>query len=218
MLGDTLLKPNQQPPTGVRIQDMAPQNFVAGDEAPLVDGFLYSASMLYLPTTYRASCMAQMEVLRRARGYRTRWYMTPEDVNQPVPANSQIEYQIQTQPGSYLWGASFAARTEVDGETGNDFVHVMVTDNCTETPLFSDYALGANLFSQGGAVPVNTTGRRNPMIFPQSRLIGAPGTLNVEVYNHAAVPMTCQLVLFMAEPSVPSETMLEVLREMGVIS
>jgi len=47
------------------------------DYPPILDGFVLSASMLYLSTNFRASALAQMEVLRRARGYRARHYSYP---------------------------------------------------------------------------------------------------------------------------------------------
>ena len=82
----------------------------------LVDGFLYSASMLYLPTTYRASALANMEVLRRARGYRTRWYLSPEDLEEPVPAYSQLEYQIRCKRGAMCGGLHSQLRLATGGE------------------------------------------------------------------------------------------------------
>lgn len=180
-------------------------------EPPIVDGFVYSNSLVYLPTTYRASVYAQMEVLRRARGYRSRDFLVPEDVIQPVKAFSQVEYQVQAQPGSYLWGLTFSAPAELnDLENPEQFIHIQITDNCTETPLFSDYARGANL------TPVTGPGLRHPHLVTP-RLLGEPGTLNVEVYNRASVDIKCQLVLLMAEPCVAPESMHEALKEAGLI-
>jgi hypothetical protein len=176
-----------------------------------VDAFTLSASLLYLPTTFRASVYAQMEVLRSARGYRSRDFLVPEDVIQPVGAFSQVEYQIQVQPGSYLWGMILTAPDTLN-EVGSSeqFLHVQVTDNCTETPLFSDYVRGLNL------APVGGPALRWPYL-TMARLVGEPGTLNVEVYNNSANPVTCQLVLMMAEPCVPPASMVEALKEAGLV-
>lgn len=180
---------------------------------PIVDGFVYSGSLVYLPTTFRASVYAQMEVLRRARGYRSRDFLVPEDVIEPVAAFSQVEYQVQAQPGSYLWGLMFSAPATLndDLENAEQFIHLQVTDNCTETPLFSDYVRGQNL------IAVTGPGLRNPYLVTP-RIIGEPGTLNVEVYNRSSQALFCQLVLMMAEPCVAPESMREALKEAGLIS
>ena len=169
-------------------------------EQELVDGFVYSGSMLYLPTTYRASALANMEVLRRAVGYRTRWYLTPEDLEDPVAAFSQMEYQVSVQIGSYVWGVSFSAPFAETGEDGAPakFIHIQVTDDCTETPFFSDYTRGDNL------EPVPQSNQRYPLLI-MPRIVGQPGTLSVEVYNRASVDIRCQLALLVAEPCVPPD-------------
>lgn len=173
----------------------------------LVDGFLYSASLLYLPTTYRASALAQMEVLRRARAYRTRWYLSPEDLEEPVPAYSQNEYQVQVMPGTYVWGLIFSAPfDEVD--SASSFIHVQVTDACTETPFFSDYLKGTQLEARKG------NDQQEPLLI-MPRLIGEPGLINVEVYNGADEDIRCQLALLVAEPAVPPKEMVAALIAAG---
>lgn len=178
-------------------------------ERELVDGFLYSASMLYLPTTYRASALANMEVLRKARGYRTRWYIAPEDLQNPIAAYSQMEIQLQCQPGSYVWGLTFSAPF-AEVELASSFIRIQITDNCTETPFFSDYVQGAQL------EPVTGSAHRHPtLIMP--RIVGQPGTLSVELYNSAAVDIRCQLAILVAEPCVPPHEMTEALINAGVV-
>ncbi len=181
------------------------------DDKPIVDAFTISGSLVYLPTTYRASMYSQMEVLRRARGYRSRDFLVPEDVIEPVKAFSQVEYQVQVQPGSYLWGMTLSAPDAINEvENSEQFLHVQVTDNCTETPLFSDYVRGNNLR------PVTGPALRHPHL-TGPRLVGEPGTLNVEVYNNSANDIRCQLVLLMAEPCVPPQSMVQALSEAGLI-
>ncbi len=182
------------------------------EDAPIVDGFLLSGSLVYLPTTFRASVYAQMDVLRRARGFRSRDFLVPEDVIEPIAAYSQVEYQVQTQPGCYVWGLMLTAPDDLNEvENSEQFLHVQITDNCTETPFFSDYVRGENL------KPVTGPGLRNPYL-TMARLIGEPGTLNVELYNNSANPVFAQLVIMCAEPCVPPESMVEVLREMGLVA
>lgn len=175
----------------------------------LVDGFLYSASLLYLPTVYRASALAQMEVLRRARAYRTRWYLAPEDYEQPIPAFSQNEYQVQVMPGTYIWGMTFSAPFG-EVELASSFIHVQVTDACTETPLFSDYLKGVNL------EPIPGNDQQEPFLI-MPRLIGEPGLINVELYNGASEDIRCQLALLVAEPAVPPREMQAALIAAGYV-
>ena len=186
-------------------------------DPPVVDGFVYSLSLLYLSTSYRPSALASMEILRRAKGYRCREYLVPDNLLNPIPAFGQVEQQINTIPGSYLWGLTFSAPFNLAG-TGDDAVYIYyrITDACTETPLFSDYAL--NQMEAVQSSNANGWNRRNPAIMSTPRLIGEPGLLNVEVYNKASVAITCQLALLMAEPCVPPEAMRQLLRQEGLLS
>ncbi len=177
------------------------------EDNQLVDGFLYSGSQLYLPISYRASALANMEVLRRASGYRTRWYLPPEDLEDPIPAYSQIEYQVHVQVGSYVWGLTFSAPFR-EVEFASSFMNVQITDACTETPFFSDYTKGVQL------EPVTGSAHRHPtLIMP--RLVGEPGLLDVEVYNGASHSIRCQLALLVAEPAVPPDQMIPALIAAG---
>lgn len=193
-------------------------------DAPILDGFVLSASMLYLSTTYRASALAQMEVLRRSRGYRTRWYLVPDDLNVPVPAYDQLEQQINVPPGSYLWGLAFSIPTVLNTSLVTTTVHIQITDACTETALFSDYAY---YYQVQSAAPANgSMNRRNPMILAQPAPIGQPGLVDVEIYNGSVdgstppvgVAVNCQLALLFAEPCVPPEQMQRLLEEAGLVT
>ncbi len=174
-----------------------------------VDGFLYSASQTYLPTSYRAAALVSMEVLRKARGFRTRWFLSPVDLEQPVPAYSQVEYQIGVEAGSYIWGLAFSAPfAEVPNASG--FIRIQITDSCTEVALLSDYAKGS-MFE-----PVTGAAQRNPFLMTP-KLISAPGYLDVEFYNSAAVDIRCQLAILVAEPHVPPASMMRTLIQSGTM-
>lgn len=174
-------------------------------ERPVVDGFLNSASQLYLPTSYRASALVSMEVLRRANGFRTRWFLSPLDIQDPIPAYSQVEQQIGVEAGSYLWGLSFSAPfAEIAG--ASSYITIQITDSCTEVPLFSDYAKGVQF------EPVTGAAQRNPVLI-MPKLISAPGFLDIEIYNAANVAIRCQLAILVAEPRVPPVSMMRMLVE-----
>ena len=182
-------------------------------EKPVNDGFLYSLSMLYQPVVYRASALAQMEVLRRAVGYRVREYVVPNSGNNPIPAYSQYEQQVNTLPGAYLWGLTFSAPF---ADTANDpeNIYIQITDACTESPLFSDYTL-ASMFNAVAPSDANGWNRRNPPLLAQPLLIGPPALLDVEMYNRGSAAITCQLVLLMAEPCLPPTEVLRLVEESG---
>ena len=180
---------------------------------PIVDGFTHSTSLLYLPTSYRPSVLAQMEVLRQATTYRNRQWCVPETLEQPVAAYGQLEYQLRTQPGAYLWGLAFTAPASLNEELENaeSFIHVQITDACTETPLFSDPCTLATML-----VPSTGPALRNPFLLSQPWLIGDPAHLDIELYNSSDQDITCQLVLFLAEPSIPPQNIREQLERAGV--
>lgn len=198
------------------------------DYPPILDGFVLSASMLYLSTNYRVSALAQMEVLRRARGYRCRHYLVPDadDPENPIGPFSQIERQIQTLPGSYLYGLCFSAPASLNDDLEvssiNGDIHIQITDACTETAIFSDYIYSYQIAS---AAPANgTQNRRNPFIFAQPLLVGEPGLIDVEIYNRlvdTSTPpvgqsLSCQVALLVAEPCVPPEQMRRLLEQSGL--
>lgn len=175
-----------------------------------VDGFLYSGSMLMLPSTYRANVIAQMEVLRLAKGYRPRWYPVPELGAQSIPAYSQYEKQVRVQPGGYLWALSLSAPFNDTDDDDPAYLDIQITDACTRTKLFSDYIHGSSLVTS-----TTEAGRRAPMILTP-RLITEPSHFNVEIYNRASVAIQCQLVLLMSEPILPPEELLQELARRGI--
>lgn len=179
-------------------------------EQPIIDGFTYSASQVYLPTSYRPSVLAQMELLRRANVYRPRQWCVPETLEEPVAAYSQMEYQVRTQPGALLWGLSFSAPFE-EIELASSYIHIQITNSCTETALFSDYILGSQL------EPSTGNNLRNPVLLAQPLMVLDPALIDVEIYNSANVDITCQLALFLGEPKILPRNIEEELIRMGVV-
>lgn len=187
---------------------------------PLVDGFTLSMNQLYLPTTYRSSALYEMEALRRANSYRTRWYPVPDSAQATIPAYGQLEAQVSSIPGSYLWGLIFYAPF-TSGNFGAaplqfDYskLSIQITDACTETPLFADYTCAWMFRSSWGGV-FSPGPYRNPCLI-SPRLLGNPAKLNVEIYNGFATAKLVQLVLFIAEPMITPEETEELLRKQGV--
>lgn len=159
----------------------------------IVDGFLHSASQLYLSSRYRAHGYAQMETLRRAKSYRPLMRLVPDNSLIPIPKFSQLEQQVRVEPGTYLWGMLLCAGTGNGVYTGSEKdIHVQITDACTKVPAASDYFLGTQL----------SPSFHHPALLNQPRLIDDPGLLNVELYNRNPADLFVQLALFFAMPAL----------------
>lgn len=164
----------------------------------VVDGFSYNNSLLWLPERYFPNALAQLDVLRRAANYRTRWWVVPDDIDQPIQPFDTLYFQCEVSAGSYLWGWRFIAVSATDPDdapvatTSSDLL-VQVVDSCTGIPLFQDFANG------GGNAP-NFNSRMSPVcLATQPRLILEPGLVNVEIANRTPNTIHCQLLLHFAE-------------------
>ncbi len=166
--------------------------------AQVVDGFTYNTQLLFLPNRYFPNALAQMDILRRAANYRPRWFVVPDDIDQPIQPYDTLYYQIEVAANSYLWGYSFAsisATSPTDAPiatTASDLL-IQAVDSCTGIPLFQDFA-------NAGGNSSNFTSRANPIILSQPRLILNPGLVNVEISNRTPNTITCQWLLHFAVP------------------
>ncbi len=176
---------------------------------PVVDGFSYSLTRLVTPLSFYQNCVAQLDTLRRANGYHMRVYNVPDDLDEPIAAYGNLEYQVRTQPGAYLWAVQFALTQGSAGSVTN--ISIQVTDACTESKIFSDYTLGSAFAETTSGVGFN----RPPCLLDQPFLIGAPGLVNVEIYNNFNQSITCQLLLFFAEPSLPMGELAKIFQASG---
>lgn len=164
-------------------------------DGPIVDGFTHSLSTLMLPTTYRASALAQMETLRRATNYQFKMYSSPDEANATIPAFSQNEYLWKLRPGTYVWGMYMGYQGEAPDFTK---IYAQVVDMSTGMPFISDYEIAAML--AGTLNSGNRVYKRYPFLLPGPRLVSGSGNLTAEVYNSSASPATVQLVIYCAEP------------------
>src|SRR5580658_1697708 len=96
-----------------------------------VDGFIFNTRLLNVQS-YFSNVLAQLEPLRRANGYRLRMWGVPTPDDLPIPAYESVEYQIQCQPGSYLWGFNFWASGSQSLQPVNA---IRIVDSCTQLPL-----------------------------------------------------------------------------------
>jgi hypothetical protein len=164
----------------------------------VVDGFSYNTQLLYLPNRYFPNALAQMDILRRAANLRARWFVVPDDIDQPIQPYDTLYYQIAMAGGSYLYGyefASISATAPGGGSTPTTAGDILIqaVDSCSGVPLFQDFA-------NGGGNHSNFTARAAPILLTQPRLVLDPGLVNVELSNRTANTITCQLLLLTAEP------------------
>lgn len=169
-------------------------------EQPIVDGFCYDLTQLFVPGWFRAMALGQLEALRKSGLYRARWYVVPEEPT-ALAAYDTLEQQVHIVPGSYLWGL-------VAGAVGATFVPTMVriTEGSTGIPFMSDFLTGSAM----GVSDAN--GNFFPTLLTQPRLIVAPGWVNVEIANPSGLNLAAnqlQIVLFCAEPCAVLEDELQ---------
>lgn len=164
----------------------------------VVDGFSYNTMLMYLPERFFPNALAQLDILRRAANRRARWFVVPDDIDQPITPYDTLYYQISVAGGSYLWGYQFSSISATDS-AGNPVatlasdILVQVVDSCTGIPLFQDFA-------NGGGCHANFTSRAVPILLTQPRLVLEPGLVNVQIANRTGNSITCQLLLQFAEP------------------
>ena len=163
----------------------------------VVDGFSYNTMLLWQPCRYFPNALAQLDVLRRAVNYRTRWWVIPDDIDQPIQPYDTLYFQCAVSGGSYLWSYGFTTTSATNpsgspvATTASDIL-VQVVDACSGIPLFQD-------FVNGGGAQSNFSARMLPILLSQPRLILEPGLVNVEISNRTANTITCQLLLHFAE-------------------
>jgi hypothetical protein len=164
----------------------------------IVDGFSWNSNLLYTQPRFWPNALAQLDVLRRAANYRARWFVFPQDIDQPIQPYDTYYDQLEVNGGSYLFGYNFAciSATDPNGDpvdtTPSDLL-IQAEDSCTGIPLFLDYA-NAN----GNAA--NFQSRCLPILLSQPRLILDPGLVTASISNRTKNTITCQLLLHFAEP------------------
>lgn len=156
---------------------------------PKVDGFSYNVNNLLVPNRFFPFAIGQLDLLRRARNFRARWWVVPPRLGDLIPAFDTFQYQCDVANGSRLYGLMFSA---IAPSTINDWA-VSIVDSCTGVPLFNDFAVAqtiAGSFATGNV----------PVLLTQPRLILDPGLVSVEIANRSANDRACQLLLMFAEP------------------
>ncbi len=158
----------------------------------IADGFSMNSSLRYLPYRSFPLALGQLDELRQARAnYREKLLCFPFDVSVPIPARENFDAGQYVNPGSILWGFSFAA---LDGNA-SDF-DVNITDICAEEGYFEETVEATTLRPQA----VGTATNLFPVLTEPRVLSGYPISIRVVIANKAAVDQRCQFVVHLAEP------------------
>lgn len=177
------------------------------DRGPIIDGLSYQLMTPMLPNRYLPAVMGQLETIRKAGAYRSRWYVCPEDSRQVIAGYDTVEQQVRIVPGSWLYGLMFSQAAPPGSQEPGAYVApsnltLKLSEGSTGIGFSDDY-VGALAFA-GGAVQYRWPGR--PYLLSQPRLIVDPGFLNVEISNLLPTATgRVQLVLLCAEPCVVIE-------------
>lgn len=155
---------------------------------PKVDGFSYNVNNLLVPQRFFSYALGQLDLLRRARNFRARWWVVPAR-GEVIAAYDTLQYQCDVANGSRLYGVMFSA---VSPSTIADWA-VSVVDSCTGVPLFNDFVVAQ-------AISGNFATGNVPVLLTQPRLILDPGLVAVEIANRSGNDRVCQLLLMFAEP------------------
>lgn len=163
---------------------------------PVIDGFCYDLTRLFVPGWYEPMALGQLEAIRKSGLYRARWHAVPEE---PVAlaAYDTLEQQVRIVPGSYLWGIA----SSVLGA-----LLVRIVEGSTGIPFMNDFVYGSSLSAPTAG------GTHHPILLTQPRLITDPGWVQVEISNTSAAMIAAanlQLVLLCAEPCVVIEEAME---------
>lgn len=168
----------------------------------IIDGFTLNPSIRYRPGWFYGMALGQLDIIRRANTYRPKIYVLPDEYNQPIPAYETREFQVRVTPNSYVWGLlanQFTPSGVPKYSKTQPTYCVKITDSCTGIGFFEDF-VGALAFSGEQATLGDYRNMMLPHLLTQPRLIMAPGLLAVEIANPDATDLTCQLLIFTAEP------------------
>lgn len=171
--------------------DAAP--VVPGGLPEIVDGFLYDLNLGYWTERWEPLALAAMEMWRRAKSYRARWYVSPVDGWDVISAYQTAEEQLRVVPGTYILGWTACARNAAGAFITPDTMLVRIVEGATRIPLTDDFV---------NAAPWNES-RGIPALLSTPRLVLEPGYINVEIANAGSTNLSeAQILIFCMEPCV----------------
>jgi hypothetical protein len=154
---------------------------------PPVDGFTLDCKFRIMPGLSGALLLGQLDLLRRGRNFRPRWFAFPHPAASSVvpvlAAREAFEEQFRVEPGSWWWGWKCSSSS----------VAIQITEEETGRKFCSDFQVPNYHRSAPGTW-------FSPNLLTEPWLILDPGLLNVEMHSTSDSQITVQLVLMFSEP------------------
>lgn len=78
-----------------------------------------------------------MQALRQAKGIEPRIFVCPDPANQLIQPGATYDYEVPSEPNTWLWAICASIQNLNDISAGNDTFLVSITDSSTGATLFS---------------------------------------------------------------------------------
>lgn len=125
--------------------------------------------------------------IRNGAGLEPRIWVCPDKINQPIGANATIDFEVPSEPNTWLLGVNASG-------TGANFL-IQITDPITGAVVFSQPAYKSNFDSTGNG----TANRGKWSWLSDARLFAPPSYPVVRIINTDAVSaQTCVVNLYCA--------------------
>lgn len=154
------------------------------------------------PAGYAAVNDQFMLALRLAKGIEPRIFVCPEPANQSIPPGTTFDYEVPSEPNSWLWAMTVSIQNFTDLVSGDGLL-VQVTDSSTGATLFSQPTNSNELTGLPiiGGTPTKQgsgNGYRGPLfLLPTPHLYEPPSYPVVRMVNTStATTMTVRVTLY----------------------
>jgi hypothetical protein len=142
-----------------------------------------------------------MQALRLGKGIEPRIFVCPDPSNQSVPAGATFDYEVPSEPNTWLWAVCASLGNPVDDVSPGDGFLVQITDSSTGATLLSQPVNGRLLTGIPGGTPAGSgNGYRGPLfVLSTPHLFQPPSYPVVRIVNvSAALLAICRVTLFTA--------------------
>lgn len=145
------------------------------------------------------------QALAEGKGIEPRIFVCPDPANQLIGPGATYDYEVPSEPNTWLWGICASLENIGDIFPGNDTFLVQITDSHTGATLFSQPVSG-NLITGIPIISFSRTpqgsgnGYRGPIMFLSTpHLFEPPSYPVVRIVNTATIaPLKCRVTLYTA--------------------
>jgi len=153
------------------------------------DGFQLQHRYVPLTNTFDVLCVDQLRTVRLANGLRP-YHLPLPTAGTTIAPFETFQRQFSVPAGSWLLGFVTSG-----ADIGSLNRRMSIKDSCTGLPLFSDFIGGRALYT-GAETPLGV------QLLAAPRLIGDPGTIDIEITQIADATVSIYVVLLFATPVV----------------